>query len=316
LKVNYIEMDDDISIFYEWLISNGCQFDNIDWPSYNTISGSRGAVAKCDILPNQIMLSIPYHLMLSPPNAFKDPIIGLSLHDSKDLLTGDLLLAVYLTYEYEKGKDSFYYPYLKILPKPSTISEWSDDELKELHDDNLVLRAKRAKNRVKIMYECNILPYRNQYSDILPKDSLAFDTFKFSWYSIQARAFGRRLPWTAMVPFADCLNHANVQTKYDYNINDNGYFRLFPTGTNTYTKGSEVFNSYGRRPNDNLLLDYGFSMLDNEWDQVLVDFPFTSTTNAENYEKKLTFLYNSGTSNHYLLYYFFLLLSLLLLLRL
>jgi hypothetical protein len=94
LKVNYIEMDDDISIFYEWLISNGCQFDNIDWPSYNTISGSRGAVAKCDILPNQIMLSIPYHLMLSPPNAFKDPIIGLSLHDSKDLLTGDI------TYKY------------------------------------------------------------------------------------------------------------------------------------------------------------------------------------------------------------------------
>jgi hypothetical protein len=29
-----------------------------------------------------------------------------------------------------------------------------------------------------------------------------------------------------------------------------------------------VFNSYGRRPNDNLLLDYGFAMLDNEWDSV------------------------------------------------
>jgi hypothetical protein len=29
-----------------------------------------------------------------------------------------------------------------------------------------------------------------------------------------------------------------------------------------------VFNSYGKRPNDNLLLDYGFSMLENEWDTV------------------------------------------------
>jgi hypothetical protein len=39
-----------------------------------------------------------------------------------------------------------------------------------------------------------------------------------------------------------------------------------------YAKGSEVFNSYGRRQNDNLLLDYGFALLDNEWDHL--EFPF------------------------------------------
>lgn len=50
----------------------------------------------------------------------------------------------------------------------------------------------------------------------------------------QARAFGRRLPWTALVPFADCLNHSNVQTKYDYNVDENQTFRLFPTGINSY----------------------------------------------------------------------------------
>ena len=38
--------------------------------------------------------------------------------------------------------------------------------------------------------------------------------------SIQARAFGRRLPWTALVPFADTLNHINVQTKYDFSIKE------------------------------------------------------------------------------------------------
>ena len=99
---------------------------------------------------------------------------------------------------------------------------------------------------------------------------------------LQARAFGKRLPWTALVPFADCLNHANVQTKYDYDIDQNGMFRLFPTGNNrlhttyllvswrrySYAKGSEVFNSYGRRHNENLLMDYGFAMMNNEWDRV------------------------------------------------
>lgn len=29
-----------------------------------------------------------------------------------------------------------------------------------------------------------------------------------------ARAFGRRLSWNALVPFADCLNHSNVQVRY------------------------------------------------------------------------------------------------------
>ena len=101
-----------------------------------------------------------------------------------------------------------------------------------------------------------------------PLEEFTYERFKFAWNSVQARAFGRRLPWTALVPFADCLNHSNVQTKYDYNMQGNGMFRLYPTGDNHYAKGAEVFNSYGRRPNENLLMDYGFSMLDNEWDDV------------------------------------------------
>jgi len=44
--------------------------------------------------------------------------------------------------------------------------------------------------------------------------------------------------------------------------------RLFPSGKNHYKMGTEVFNSYGRRPNENLLQDYGFAMLDNEWEEV------------------------------------------------
>ncbi len=47
-------------------------------------------------------------------------------------------------------------------------------------------------------------------------------------------------------------------------------FRLFPSGTNRYPRRAEVLNSYGRRANDNLLLEYGFAMLDNEWDEAEV----------------------------------------------
>jgi hypothetical protein len=107
---------------------------------------------------------------------------------------------------------------------------------------------------------------------LFPLASYTFELFSFSWNTIQARAFGRRLPWTALVPFADCLNHNNVQTKYDYHIENNGFFRLFPTGHNRYEEGCEVFNSYGRRDNMNLLLEYGFTMKDNEWEEIDIGF--------------------------------------------
>lgn len=84
-----------------------------------------------------------------------------------------------------------------------------------------------------------------------------------------------------MVPFADSLNHRNVQTKYDYNVDGNGLFRMFPSGKNRYPKGTEVFNSYGRRPNLNLMMDFGFGLLYNEWDCVSV-YPYAFVYNMLN----------------------------------
>ena len=78
-----------------------------------------------------------------------------------------------------------------------------------------------------------------EYGTLFNREVHTYDRFRHAWMSIQARAFGRRLPWTALVPFADCLNHTNVQTKYDFNVNENGTFRLFPTGRNRYEKGKK-----------------------------------------------------------------------------
>ena len=100
--------------------------------------------------------------------------------------------------------------------------------------------------------------------------------FEFAWNSIQSRSFGRRLPWTALVPFADALNHNNLSTKYEYgnsdvNSDEKGMFRLFPSGGNSYKAGMEIFNSYGRKSNLYLLLDYGFVLQDNMWDTLTLN---------------------------------------------
>lgn len=132
------------------------------------------------------------------------------------------------------------------------------------------------------------------YPEVFPSSEFTFERFRIAYYATCTRAFGKRLEWSALVPFADCLNHANVQTKYDYNVDGNGLFRLFPTGSNCYAKGDEVFNSYGRRKNDSLLIDYGFAMLDNEWEQFVVDV--CADSKEDLYIRRAALIHSKGIS--------------------
>ena len=124
--------DVDINIFKSWLLENGSNFAKVDWPSSKTTSGIRGAVALDTIETDEFMIEIPAKLMISPPNAF-DSDIGEYLLKSKDILyDSDLVVVVFLMHELSKGKNSFYYPYINILPKPATVADWTDEELKTL----------------------------------------------------------------------------------------------------------------------------------------------------------------------------------------
>ncbi len=287
--------DEDDIRFKQWLADNGAKWPKIDWPSTATNSGMRGAVATEDIATNEFMLEIPARLMMSPLAAYASDI-GPYLRQNSDIIkpNSDIFLAIFIMSERRLGTKGVYYPFLKILPEPGSIAHWSETELRELQNDALLVRAKGRVMLVESTYRRTIGVLCTRHPDVFSAEEFSMENYKFCWYSIMARAFGKRLPWTSLVPFADCLNHSNVQTKYDYDVDNNGVFRLFPTGANSYPKGSEVFNSYGRRPNDNLLLDYGFAMLGNEWDHVEIMLTIPETENL--YEKKRRILYDVGKS--------------------
>jgi len=54
------------------------------------------------------------------------------------------------------------------------------------------------------------------------------------------------------------------------NIIKEGNFRMFPTRNTTYKSGEPVYFSYGRRDNIHLAMEYGFTLLDNEHDMVVL----------------------------------------------
>ncbi|CAN0530881.1 unnamed protein product, partial [Ectocarpus sp. 12 AP-2014] len=252
--------------FLRWLRSHGAVIDCVEWPSSETESGVRGAVARRDIAPGDHMVIIPHALMMSEFHAKADPKYGHVHRLNTRLLGSDNGLALYIMQEILKEERSFYWPYLRMLPTPCNLRNWNRESLLLLQDHKLVRTTAARSRQLLALYRETIEFLSSSYPELYTADRYTFELFDFAWRTIQARAFGKRLKSSALVPFADCLNHGNVQTKYDFDVGGNGTFRLFPSGDNRYPRNSEVLNSYGRRANDNLLLDYGFAMLDNEWD--------------------------------------------------
>ena len=248
--------------FLAWLQNHGADTSRLRWPV--TDGNGRKAVATQDIQENDYALRVPEALMMSPSKALKSEI-----GDACDRhgLRGDVLLATFVVFEMRKGSKSFWAPYLRMLPSPETCCDWTTDDLERLHDPELQERAESRERWVRDLYDryyTQTLSVR--YPELFPLDYFTYERFRFAWFVVQSRAFGRKLRETALVPLADCLNHSH-SVQCSYRLVDN-CFELFPTQNGEYVQGLELLNSYGPCPNSKLLLDYGFSILDNPHDTV------------------------------------------------
>jgi len=280
--------------FLWWLREHGARIEKLQWPCEACGSTSRGAMARVDIDAGEAMMEIPLKLIINPARCYENLNLAPVYWMNRDFFEADddAIIAVFLMHERLKGEESFWSPYLDILPDPHGVGDWSREEQLELQDRDLVGEARRRPVSLQMLYQRIQAMLFSAASDTLEPDDFSFELFRWAWMVIQSRAFGRRLPWTALVPFADCLNHANVQTCYEMVFpNDKvgssseskddfeeeaktssssvlkvPHFKLFPCGHNSYKAGQEAFNSYGRRSNSFLLLEYGFALRNNEWD--------------------------------------------------
>ncbi|KAK4845593.1 hypothetical protein QYF36_006874 [Acer negundo] len=98
----------------------------------------------------------------------------------------------------------------------------------------------------------------SKYPDIFPEEVFNLETFKWSFGILFSRlvwlpSMGGRV---ALVPWADMLNHnCEVETFLDYDKSTKG---IVFTTDRQYQPGEQVFISYGRKSNGELLLSYGF----------------------------------------------------------
>ncbi len=211
-------------------------------------------------------MHVPSSIMISPPKALESEI-GDILAGCEGLFTGDddLMLTVFVLHQRHLGSKSLWAPYLAALPTPTSILNWTQQQLLQLQDTHLVAKARAREAAMRSKHARTVAALDRFFPGRLPREAISYPAFRWAWMTVQARAFGRRLPWTALVPFADNLNHSNTPVKYDFDVGGNGAFRLFSSGGSTTAASAEVFNSYGRRSNQHLALEYGFTMPNNEW---------------------------------------------------
>lgn len=193
----------------------------------------------------------------------------------------------YLMKQYLLGKDSFWHPYISTLPQPDSISSWSlppfwpDEDFQFLEGTNAAVAAQEIQSNTKRDYK--------QARKILKEESFEnwqdYTRHLFNWaFSIFAsRSFRpslvtpttvqeRELPknigideFSMLLPVYDIINHdskANVKWAVDDQGGASETCRFITL--DSYKPGEQVFNTYGKKTNSELLLSYGFMLPESE----------------------------------------------------
>ncbi|KKY31894.1 putative set domain-containing protein [Diaporthe ampelina] len=193
----------------------------------------------------------------------------------------------FLMKQYLMGKDSFWHPYISTLPQPDSISSWSlppfwpDEDFQFLEGTNAAVAAEEIQGNAKRDFK--------EARKILKEEGFEnwqdYTRHLFNWaFSIFAsRSFrpslvtskpvqARELPkdvgiddFSILLPVYDIINHdikANVCWSVDHQSGGSETCRFITF--DSHKPGEQVFNSYGKKTNSELLLSYGFMLPESE----------------------------------------------------
>ncbi|KUI59864.1 Ribosomal lysine N-methyltransferase set11 [Cytospora mali] len=103
------------------------------------------------------------------------------------------------------------------------------------------------------------------------------DEYLYAWLLVNTRTFYFVTPKTEKLPKEDHMVLQPVADLFNHTDRDGCHVAFDHTESFTFTttrpyeKGEEVHISYGRHSNDFLLVEYGFVLEKNEWDEVCLD---------------------------------------------
>lgn len=133
------------------------------------------------------------------------------------------------------------------------------------------------------------------------------EEYLYAWLLVNTRTFYFVTPKTERLPKEDHMALQPVADLFNHTDRDGchvafGHADAFTfTTTRAYERGEEVHISYGRHSNDFLLVEYGFVLGRNEWDEVCIDDAVLPALAGRQHQRQRAELEDVGFLGNYVL---------------
>ena len=275
--------------FIRYLYDKGAYVNKID--IVLTDETNRSVITTGQILKKENILSIPYESLITLELA-QESEIGKNITSTvkKQLKSPNhCVFTTYLLSEMEKGESSKWKFYLDMLPEsydnfPVFYKEKEEQLLKGTSFLQIV-NSKKKEIYQDYVTLCGVINNFQRFS---------YDNFCKVRMIVSSRIFGvkiKNLKTEVFAPYADMLNHRRVrQTHWNY---EDSYNAFVISAIENIEPGYELYDSYGKKCNSRFLLNYGFTLENNEDNEYKLSI--TLAENSYKYKEKSAILKNSIT---------------------
>ncbi|XP_044255810.1 actin-histidine N-methyltransferase [Tribolium madens] len=251
--------------FMKWASENGAQLNGCSIEEFEGYG--LGVKANVDIAESSLVIAVPRKLMMSVENA-KESILKDLIE--KDKILGSMpnvTLAIFLLLEKFKG-DSFWKPYIDILPKKyTTVLYFSIDELEELRGSPTLEIALKQIKSISRQYAYFYKLFATSDDPVSKIMRTRFSYTEYCWAVSTVMTRQNTIPFQenyyALIPLWDMCNHTNGTISTAYNpVLD----RSECLAVKNFKAGEQLFIFYGSRSNADLFVHNGFVFENNDYD--------------------------------------------------
>ena len=191
----------EVELFKQWFVENGGVVNGLDVADFDGMG--RGIQAASDIVPNQEVLFIPAHMIISL-NTVK--LSQDSDHQQLYRLFSDPqeLITAFILFERAKGEDSFWKPYFDVLPEyVPNLGHCGGDELEGLQHPPFTNEVKRNNKKTRTAFQNFLIKTNEIWPSSVPAREL-----DYMWAAsiVDSRAF-RFKGNINLAPFSDMFNY-------------------------------------------------------------------------------------------------------------
>jgi hypothetical protein len=231
------------------------------------------------IKPGEIMLSVPFKMLLSPKGAGESKV-GEAF--KQVALPSSIIMALYLIHE-KSDPTSFWKPWLDVLPEvvPSSLN-FNEKEMAEMEGSMMQSVTARRKSAIAEEHALVIRTLQVNHTALFPNETFTLDAYRWATMIVASRSIivsSGNVTVPLLVPFVDLAQHDHT-TNTTYEFDDDNNFKVITN--QQFNASTPVKISIGARSNGQLILSHGITLDNNDMDQVQLnvqvsdDDPFAS----------------------------------------